>query len=96
MGLAKTMQLALRLMDLESIVVLGHVFGDYENGHSWNMVKIGGEWLHVDVTMGYDCFRPLWDKVHPGEPYSCLPQPFTALAATHEMRREYPYPDTVR
>lgn len=94
MGLAKTLHLAMRLMNLESILVLGHVFGDHENGHSWNMVRIDGRWLHVDVTMGYECFRPLWEQAHPGEPCNCLPAPFEALAATHEMRPEYPYPGT--
>ena len=92
MGLAKALCLMLRLAGVDSIIVLGHVFGDHAHGHSWNLVRIGEEWKHVDVTMGYPCFRSLWEAYHPGAPVPAGPVSFEALRSSHELRREFPYP----
>jgi transglutaminase/protease-like cytokinesis protein 3 len=47
-GFTLTFQLFMDMLDIESIVVEGtNNFGDF---HSWNLVRINGEWYAVDVT----------------------------------------------
>jgi hypothetical protein len=92
MGLAKALCLALRLAGFDSVIVLGSVFGDRVHGHSWVQLRIGERWLHLDPVMGYDCFYPLWEAYHPGVAPPAGPVPFELLRASHELRREFPYP----
>ena len=53
MGYTTTFQLFMDMLEIESIIVRGT--GNDEE-HAWNMVNIGGEWYHVDVT--WDDFVP--------------------------------------
>ncbi len=48
-GYAYTFQMFMELLDIESKLVVGY---DKVDGvaHAWNMVHLGDEWYHVDVT----------------------------------------------
>ncbi len=91
MGFSKALCLILRLLGMDCIIVLGSVFGDHQNGHSWNMVRISGGWYHLDVTMGFACFQPLWERYHPGMEPPAAPVPFTVLHGSHEMNGRFLY-----
>lgn len=56
-GIAKAYQLLMGLGKIPCILVEGTLDGMTK--HVWNMIYINGNWLHVDVTMGYPCFRHL-------------------------------------
>lgn len=45
------------------------------SGHQWNMVKIGGEWYHVDLT---------WDEASPDKPYKYFLKSDRAFSEDHE------------
>ncbi len=50
-GYAEAMKLLCDLSGLECIVVMGKSTSNYaDEGHAWNIVKIDGEYYHVDVT----------------------------------------------
>lgn len=53
-GYARTTQYLLHLLDVESILVSGTATNDVfgTDGHSWNLVKIDGEWYQIDTTWG--------------------------------------------
>ena len=46
-GYARAMQLLLRQFGITSTLVTGTARGE---GHMWNLVKIAGEWYHLDAT----------------------------------------------
>jgi len=46
-GYSRTMQLLLFMLDIESRIISGTAG---EQSHAWNLVKIGDDWYHVDVT----------------------------------------------
>lgn len=46
-GISKAYQILLSKIGIESIVVTGDLSGV---SHAWNMVKLDGNWYHVDVT----------------------------------------------
>ncbi len=51
LGYAETMKLMGELAGLEVIVVLGDTVRDGETvGHAWNLVRINGEYYHIDPT----------------------------------------------
>lgn len=52
-GYARAMQLLLAEFSIPSLIVNGTANGQ---GHMWNMVKLSGEWYHLDVT-----WNDLWD-----------------------------------
>ena len=50
-GYAEAMKLLCDLSGLECILVMGKTINNYtDEGHAWNIVKIDGEYYHVDVT----------------------------------------------
>lgn len=46
-GYSRAMQLLLRHFGISSTLVTGTARGE---GHMWNLVNLGGEWYHLDVT----------------------------------------------
>lgn len=54
-GYAKTFSYLCNLLNIENIIVTGQT----DVPHMWNMVKLDGNWYHVDVT---------WDDVNIGVP----------------------------
>lgn len=71
---SESMQLLLSLAGVESKIVLGEA----EIEHSWNLVKLDGEWYHVDAT---------WDDPVPDEEgrvlYNYFNVPDELLKQTH-------------
>lgn len=49
MGYTTAFQLFMDYLNIESIIVNAEANGEE---HAWNMVKLGGDWYHVDVTWG--------------------------------------------
>lgn len=51
-GYSYAMKALLNLVGIESLVITGESF-DYKSkrvGHAWNMIKINGEYFHIDLT----------------------------------------------
>ena len=49
LGYAETFRLLMDMAGIECITVTGAAFGNREN-HTWNMVKLNGQWYCVDPT----------------------------------------------
>jgi len=54
-GIAKAYQLLMAQRKIDCILVEGTLDGRMK--HVWNMIRLEGQWLHVDVTMGYPFFQ---------------------------------------
>lgn len=54
-GFAKSMQILLDRVDIENIFVTGMLS---DTAHAWNMVKMDGEWYHLDVTSDKNIKEP--------------------------------------
>ena len=90
-GIAKAFDLIARVYGLDSMTVLGYLFQDEKNKHAWNLVNIGGQYLHVDVAIGYPCFRELWRSWHPAlEPCVLVSDAF--ISPTHHISEPALYP----
>ena len=50
---SKAYQLVLNKVGIESIIVLGDL---NDSPHAWNMVKIGDNWYHVDITSSHSIY----------------------------------------
>lgn len=63
-GYAKTAQYLLSILDIESELVFGKLHADNtENGrHGWNIVKIDGDWYHVDFCLADPTLKYLLTK----------------------------------
>lgn len=48
-GYARTFKMLMDIANVDCIMVTGTV-GEDEISHAWNMVKLGNDWYHVDVT----------------------------------------------
>ena len=92
MGIAKSVELLMRLCGNDSMVVLGNLFGDQRIGHSWNMVRLNGEYLQVDVTMGFPQFRGLWKDCYGEDTKECVLVPYYAISRSHRINPLFPYP----
>ncbi len=46
-GFTKVMQILLDKVNIDSIIVTGYL---QDQPHAWNLVKINGEWYHLDLT----------------------------------------------
>ena len=79
-GYARTMQLLLSLVDIESEVVCGTADNQ---PHAWNLVNIEGDWYHVDVTWD-DPVPDVEGKVR----YHCFLKNDVAMAKTHTWETE--------
>lgn len=48
-GYARAFKMLMDISDIECIMVIGNA-GEDNTPHAWNMVKIDGDWFHVDTT----------------------------------------------
>ena len=91
LGIARGVQLILRLYGVDSLVVLGRLFGEDRCGHAWNLVKTGGGYRHLDVTVAYPCFREMWACRH-GSADPCFLVSDGFISATHQITDPAVYP----
>ena len=50
---SKAYQLVLNKVGIDSIIVLGNL---NDSPHAWNMVKLGDNWYHVDITSSHSIY----------------------------------------
>ena len=93
-GYARAFQFIMRNLGLEAILVTGDLkrssadggvlslftpyISEELNGHAWNMVKIGKQWYHVDVTSG-EALTPMNRNIS----YNFLAVPTGQILKTH-------------
>ena len=80
-GYAAAFQLLCRLVGVESLIIRGKTGGR----HSWNMVRVDGQWRHIDVT---------WDDPLPDTPCRVVYDYFmltdSQISKDHSWEGDYP------
>lgn len=76
-GYSKAMQLLLQMVGIECIVITGRI---EETGHMWNMVRLDGEWYHLDAT---------WNDSGDGGYHSYFNLTDRAILSDHEIDPDY-------
>lgn len=101
-GYAKTAQYLLGLLGIESELVFGKFHSDNsEHGrHAWNIVKIDGDWYHVDFCLADPFLKHLLNKNESREEfdgliwnYFCKPTEYILKNRTIEFLEDYPVCD---
>lgn len=86
-GIAKAVKVLLNAVDERCIVVTGDTIKDRENvPHAWNIVNIGGEPYHLDVT--WDIGSTEKDKQYLAHDYFNLPDDL--IKQDHKAHKELP------
>jgi len=85
-GYTKAMNLFLNAAGIESYRVVGIGNG---GGHAWNLVKIDGEWYHVDATWDDPIIGGAPDPYYVRYEYFCIAD--STMDDDHEWNAEY-YP----
>ena len=68
-GYSKAAQYLFKLLGIDSRLVFGKLHNDREDGrHCWNMINIGSEWYHLDVSLGDVSLDKTLIKSGVGEP----------------------------
>lgn len=81
-GLAWAFQTLMEEANIECLCVSGFLKEDLKTSHMWNLVKIDGQYYHVD---------PTWGIRDSGVPVSALMQPDSMMTSTHLWKTEqYP------
>lgn len=87
-GLAWAFKTLMDEANIECLCVSGFLKEDLKNGHMWNLVKIDGQYYHVD---------PTWGIKDDGVFVSCLMQPDSMIKSTHLWQMDkYPAARGVR
>ena len=94
-GYAKAAQYLFREMEIDSVFVSGQVNGSED--HVWNLVKIDGDWYHVDITWGDASYVSAaeaagFDGKLPEINYEYLCIPDSQILRTHSIRSVVPIP----
>lgn len=58
-GLSKALQITLDKVGIESVIVTGNL---QNQAHAWNLVKLDGNWYHVDITSNKSLKNKKGDK----------------------------------
>ena len=83
-GIAKTVKLLLNCLGIKSIIAQGNLLEETQVGHAWNIVKLHGQPVHLDVTNDLDAQGQ--DVVH----HTFLNLTDTRIAKTHTIQMKYP------
>lgn len=98
-GYAKTAQYLLSILGMESELVFGKFHADKSDGgrHGWNIVKIDGDWYHVDFCLADPSLKHLFNKDEsPIEfdgllwNYFCKPTEYILRNRSIEFLEQYP------
>lgn len=98
-GYAKTAQYLLSILGIESELVFGKFHADKSDGgrHGWNIVKIDGDWYHVDFCLAYPSLKHLLNKDEPPIEfdgllwnYFCKPTDYILRNRSIEFIEQYP------
>lgn len=98
-GYAKTAQYLLSILGIESELVFGKFHADMSDGgrHGWNIVKIDGDWYHVDFCLADPTLKYLLNKDEsPIEfdgllwNYFCKPTEYILRNRSIEFLEQYP------
>ena len=82
-GIAKAVKFLLNLLEIKCIVANGAMLAETDVGHAWNIVKLNGQAVHLDVTNDLDMQG---FGVH--HTYFNLTD--AQIANTHSMKQKYP------
>lgn len=93
-GYAKTLQLLCQRAGLEALLVTGKTNGQ---GHAWDLVKMDGDWYHMDPTWGDASYRQAGDNrtenVLPPINYDYFGVTTNQILLSHEIRDGRKLPD---
>lgn len=81
-GIAKAFQLLMNRLGIPSLLVKGTIDGN--TPHIWNIVCIDRRFYHVDVTMGYSCFRGIFHGSNRNKHYPCFLVSDKTISLTHK------------
>ena len=93
MGIAGAVRMALEAYGMDCVIVLGTLFGSAETGHAWNLVRDGGRYRHVDITMSYPQFVKMRQDLCPGSGQECLMAEYGEIALSHRILPGPDYPE---
>ena len=82
-GIAKTVKFLLNLLGIKCIVVHGKLLAETDVGHAWNIVKLNGWAVHLDVTNNLNKKPEIMHHT-----YFNLTD--MQIAKTHNMEQKYP------
>ena len=83
-GIAKAVKFLLNLLEIKCIVVHGNLLAETDAGHAWNIVKLNGWAVHLDVTNDLDMQG--FGTVH----HTFFNLTDAQIAKTHSMEQKYP------
>ena len=83
-GIAKAVKFLLNLLGIKCIVVQGDLLAETDAGHAWNIVKLNGWAVHLDVTNDLDMQG--FGAVH----HTFFNLTDAQIAKTHRMGQKYP------
>ena len=83
-GIAKAVKFLLNLLGIKCIVVQGVLLAETDAGHAWNIVKLNGWAVHLDVTNDLDMQG--FGAVH----HTFFNLTDAQIAKTHRMGQKYP------
>lgn len=83
-GIAKAVKLLLNCLGIKCLIAQGNLLAEKQNGHAWNIVKLYGKSVHLDVTNDLDLQGK--GNVH----HTFLNLTDAQIEKTHTMQMQYP------
>lgn len=83
-GIAKAVKFLLNLLEIKCIVVHGDLLAETDAGHAWNILKLQGRAVHLDVTNDLDMQG--FGAVH----HTFFNLTDVQITKTHRMGQKYP------
>ncbi len=83
-GVAKACKLLLNALNIKCMVACGKLLSARDEGHAWNIVKIAGQPVHLDITNDLDVENTGFVR----HTYCCISD--RQIEKTHRMNEVYP------